>query len=261
MSSLIEAVALHGGRVPLQAGRRVGAGGDRHRRQRRLARPRGPADPARRGGLLLARRSAGLPPYRLKILVGCGAAAGFAAAYNVPIGGSLFAMEVILGNFALEIFGPIVVAAVVSTLIARAAESNTPLYAAPGYALESPWEILAYVGLGLVGAIASLAFVLGVRWTSAALPSAELPAAAGRGRCSAWRCSALSALVGAAGPRQRLRRPSTRRSPGSSASATLLLLLPLAKLVATALTIGSGGAGGLFTPSLFFGALVGGAYG
>ncbi len=84
--------------------------------------------------------------------MGCGAAAGLAATYNIPIGGALFAMEVILGNFALEIFGPIVASSVIATLISRSLTGNVPLYAAPGYALVSGWEMLLYAGLGIVGA-------------------------------------------------------------------------------------------------------------
>ena len=105
----------------------------------------------------------GLGPHRLKILLGCGAAAGMAATYNVPVGGALFAMEVILGNFALEIFGPIVAASVIATVIARAALGDVPLYAATGYELQNGWELIPYLGLGVIGAFASVAFVFGVR--------------------------------------------------------------------------------------------------
>ena len=105
----------------------------------------------------------GLGPHRVKILLGCGAAAGLAATYNVPVGGALFAMEVILGNFALEIFGPIVAASVIATVIARAVLGDVPLYAAAGYELQNGWELIPYLGLGVLGAFASVAFVFGVR--------------------------------------------------------------------------------------------------
>jgi len=257
MSSLIEAVALSGGRVPLRQTAQsalaavftVGSGGSLGRE--------GPM--IRLGAAVsswLGQRT-GLPPYRLKILVGCGAAAGFAAAYNVPIGGSLFAMEIILGSFALEIFGPIVVAAVLSTLIARAAEDNTPLYALPGFTLESPWEILFYLGLGIVGALASLAFTLGVRAVAKLFQRLRLPlwARPVLGMLALGGCAlAVPEILG--GGFSTIRQALVGELP-----LAMLLLLPAAKLVATALTLGSGGSGGLFTPSLFFGALVGGAYG
>lgn len=257
MSSLIEAVALSGGRVPLRQTAQsalaavftVGSGGSLGRE--------GPM--IRLGAAVsswLGQRT-GLPPYRLKVLVGCGAAAGFAAAYNVPIGGSLFAMEIILGSFALEIFGPIVVAAVLSTLIARAAEDNTPLYALPGFTLESAWEIPFYLGLGIVGALASLAFTLGVRAASKLFQRLHLPVWARPviGMLALGGCAlAVPEILGGG-------FDTIRQALGGELSLAMLLLLPAAKLVATALTLGSGGSGGLFTPSLFFGALVGGAYG
>lgn len=270
MSSLIEAVALSGGRVApkpvlahaLAAVATVGSGGSLGRE-----------GPMIRLGAMISSwggQRLGLPPHRLKILVGCGTAAGLAAAYNIPIGAALFAMEVILGNFALEIFGPIVVSSVISTLISRALAGNTPLYAAPGYALANGWEILLYAGLGIVGALASVAFVLGVGtgrrlfssmrflpqpvkpvigMTLVGLIALALPQVLGGGQ------EVINmALAG------ELKMPE-RLGPGEDFMILLLLGLALAKLVATALTTGCGASGGLFTPSLFFGALIGGAYG
>lgn len=264
MSQLIEAVALFGGKVParpvlvnaLAAVATVGSGGSLGRE-----------GPMIRLGAMVASwlgSRLGLRTHRVKILVGAGAAAGLAAAYNIPVGGAIFAMEVILGNFALEIFGPIVVASVVSTLIARAIAGNVPVYAAPGYALESGWEILAYAGLGLVGALASVAFILGVRagrtffarlhW----LPVPLRPLL-GMGLLGALAVGSPYVVGGGSDTIALVLTGELELPP--NLPLLLLVALPLAKLLATALTIGGGGSGGLFTPSLFFGALVGGAYG
>lgn len=267
MGSLIEAVALAGGRIRprpviIEAAAAivtVGSGGSLGRE--------GPM--IRLGGMIASWTGLRLrlPPHRIKILVGCGAAAGLAATYNVPIGGALFAMEVILGNFALEIFGPIVVSSVIATLIARALTGNVPLYAAPDFVLQSPWEMPLYAGLGIVGALASVAFMLGIRagsglfkhlpaplrpviaFTLVGVIGIYVPNALGRG----YETINL-ALAG------QLKMPEQISMPGDF-TVLLLLGLAVAKLATTSLTRGGGGAGGMFTPSLLFGALIGGAYG
>jgi chloride channel protein, CIC family len=270
MASLIEAVALSGGKIAprpvlvnaLAAVVTVGSGGSLGRE--------GPM--IRLGAMIsswLGQRLE-LPPHRLKILVGCGAAAGLAATYNIPIGGTLFAMEVILGNFALEIFGPIVASSVIATLISRSLTGNEPLYAAREYTLTSGWEMLLYAGLGIIGALAAVLFMTGVSLGGKAFRSLTflprpfhpvlgmtllgllgiyIPHALGRGY----------GLVNLALAGQ-LKLPPRLALP-QELTILLLLGLALVKLLATALTRGSGGAGGLFTPSLAFGALVGGAYG
>lgn len=270
MASLIEAVALSGGRVPpkpvlanaLAAIATVGSGGSLGRE--------GPL--IRLGAMIsswLGSRM-GMPPHRLKVLVGCGAAAGLAAAYNIPVGGALFAMEVVLGNFALDIFGPIVVSSVISTLISRAIAGNVHLYAAPGYTLASTWELVPYAGLGVVCGLASVFFVLGVRLGRRSframrfLPEPLKPVVGMTlvGLLALWVPHVLGggadvinlALTG------QLKLPEGLPLP-EELTVLFLLGLAAAKLMATAITTGSGGAGGLFTPSLFFGALVGGAYG
>ena len=258
VSSRGEAVALPGGRVAVRpvlwsaaaSIAAVGAGGSLGREGPML----------RLGAAVsswLGQRT-GLSSRRLKILLGCGTAAGFAAAYNVPIGGSLFAMEVILGSFALEIFGPIVVASVIATLLARAAESAAPIYPAPGYGLVAPQELLAYLGLGLVGAAAAVTFVLGVRGFArlfrrfAAVPEAARPVLG----------LVMLAGIGMFVPEVLGNGFSTINGALQERFALQLLAgIAALKLIATALTAGSGCPGGHFTPSLCFGALVGGAYG
>jgi CIC family chloride channel protein len=257
-SHLLEAVALRGGRISAKpvllsaaAGvATVGSGGSLGRE--------GPAIGLSSMLASWLGERAKLPAHRLKVLVGCGAAAGMAAIYNTPIGGALFAMEVILGNFALDIFGPIVIASVLSTFVARSFRGAAPIYAAPGYTLVSGWELLAYFGLGIVAAVVSLLFVHALRWVANSFAR------------MAWLPLALRpvlgmTLVGVLG----LYVPYVYGNGFDTITLALheklplvlLLTLPAAKLLATALTAGSGGSGGLFTPSLFLGALVGGAYG
>jgi len=258
MAVLIEAVALSGGRVPprpvmvdaLNAFATVGTGGSLGRE-----------GPMIRLGAMISSWMAtrwNLPAHRIKVLVGCGAAAGLAAVYNIPVGGALFAMEVILGNFALEIFGPIVASSVISTVISRSFEGDLPRYAASGLALERGWELLACAGLGVLGAGLAVLFTLGVRGSKLLaarlgfLPRGVLPVLgfALLGVLALW----IPEILG--GGAETISQVLSGGIP-----LPVLLALPLAKLLATALTRGSGGSGGLFTPSLCFGAAGGALFG
>jgi chloride channel protein, CIC family len=257
VSALIEAVVLHGGKLSVRpilgsavaSIAAVGAGGSLGRE-----------GPMLRLGEAIASwlgERAGLGSYRLKILLGCGTAAGFAAAYNVPIGGSLFAMEVVLGSFALEIFGPIVLSALIATLLARAAESAAPIYAAPGYGLTTPWEIVAFLVLGVFGALAAVAFTRVIDVTGRVFRGLKVVP---RG-VQPILGMAMVGVLAIAAPEVAGNGFSVITSALHGEYALKLLLIFAAlKLLATALTDAGGCPGGHFTPSLCFGALLGGAY-
>jgi CIC family chloride channel protein len=197
------------------------------------------------------------PTRHLRILTAAGLASGIASAYNAPIGASLFAMEIILGNFAMEVFAPLVAAAVVATLVARGLYGGEPVFHVPPFEMVSLWEIGIYVLLGVAGGLLAAAF-LGALRTSArffnALPLGR-PVAMGLvglllGVVILWYpevCGGGRGLTDAVLDASYMWR-----------LATALLVL---KLVMTALTVGSGGVGGVFTPALFVGAALGYSFG
>ncbi|HXH28351.1 MAG TPA: chloride channel protein, partial [Candidatus Polarisedimenticolia bacterium] len=208
-------------------------------------------------GSLLGRRFH-LTGHRLKILVACGSAAGIAAAYNAPVGGAMFAMEVILGNFALESFGPIVVASVMGTVVSRKLISAYTAYSPPHQpTLVSPWELGHYLLMGLLIGAASALFIVALRSGEKGFDRVPLPR---------WIKPAVGfALVGLIG----VRFPQVFGNGYDTVNLVLrdavplelILLLPALKVAATSFTMGSGGSGGLFTPTLFVGSVLGSAYG
>jgi len=208
-------------------------------------------------GSLLGRR-VGLQGNHLKILVACGAAAGISAAYNAPIGGAMFAMEVVLGSFALEHFGPIVVSSAIGTLVSRNLIGPYLAYTPPSTPpIVSFGELALYLLLGLVAGFASVVFLTALRGAAKLFAGSRLPD---------WAQPVIGmALVGVMG----IWLPeifgngydTVNEILHDTVPLSLILLLPMAKVVATALTRGSGGAGGLFTPTLFIGAALGWSYG
>ena len=203
-------------------------------------------------------RRANVDADQLKLLVACGASAGIAAAYNTPIGGALFGLEVFLGGLALELYGPIIFATVAATLVSRALLEDHPSYVIPPYKLVHARELALYLVLGLLEGLVSALFVRTVETT--ARWSALMPPRVRR-VLPVFAC----AVVGVAGvfyPQVYGNGYDTvNQALVGALPLSLLLILPLAKLGVSSLCASSGVPGGLFTPSLFVGGLAGGAFG
>ncbi len=198
-----------------------------------------------------------LSPGRMKILVGCGAAAGIAATFNAPIAGSMFALEIILGDFALATFSPIVISAVVATAVSRHFLGDVPAFIVPAYELVSAWELPIYALLGLFCAVVAVSFTKGLYKIEDLFDAFKFPEylkAVFGGLILGVMALYFPHILGVG-------YGGIDLALGQKLAWWLMILLVLCKIVATSITIGSGGSGGIFAPSLFVGAMAGGFFG
>ncbi|MCH6587471.1 MAG: chloride channel protein [Proteobacteria bacterium] len=258
VAEVIEANALRGGRMPLAVGLKaalvsavsIGAGASVGRE--------GPV--VHLGASLGAWASKRLHLGRTasRTLLGCGVAAAVAASFNAPIAGTFFALEVVVGHYALTAFAPIVIAAVIGTMVSRMYYGDFPAFILPkATTIASFWEFPAFALLGVVCAVMAIIFMRSIMWTEDMMDRTPVPR---------WARPALGGLaVGVIA----LVYPHVLGVGYEATDAALSGLYPLGllvalvalKMAATAISLGCGFGGGVFSPSLFIGAMIGGAYG
>ena len=222
-------------------------------------------------------------PYRLRLMVACGAAAGLAAAYNAPIAGALFAALVLVGNFSMNLFAPLVMASVVATMVSRFWFGIEPWYELPESIDYGQAARLSQMGwflvLGIISGAGGAFFLKSIQNAQSATGKYAWPSWAKLGL--AGLAVGLIALVfpgvwgnGYEITNQILHGESsetgfTELIQGSVLSDLQAWQIPLvvlagllvAKFVATVCTVGAGTVGGVFTPTLFLGAGLGAAFG
>lgn len=266
---VMEAVALNGGRIrpivalvkSLASALSIGSGGSVGREGPIVQ--IGSALGSTMGQLLH------LSDERIRNLVACGAAGGIAATFNAPIAGVIFALEIILGEFSIHYFSTVVISSVTSATVGRVVFGNSPAFSIPmEYGIKSLWEFSFYPILGVLAAVTGVVFVrllywsedLFARWKQ--VPEWAQPAIGGM----------LLGLLGLSYPT--LTGLSWERMPqvfnvgygvienalANQFTLVAVMTLLVLKLLATSLTLGSGGSGGIFAPALFMGAMLGAGF-
>lgn len=200
---------------------------------------------------------------RIRNLVACGAAGGIAATFNAPIAGAIFALEVILGQFHATYFGAVVISAVVADVVAHIFEGDLRAFAVPEYILISPWELPLYALLGVLAALIAVGFTRSLYlsedlWDRFHFPEYLKPILGG----------ILLGVVGILTPKLAgyprvfgVGYGTITQALVGQVALQMAVVLLFAKILATIITLGSGGSGGVFAPSLFMGAMLGAAFG
>lgn len=198
-----------------------------------------------------------LSPSIARTLLGCAVASGVAAAFNAPIAGVFFALEVVVGHYGIGAFAPVVIASLIGTIVTRVHIGGEPAFALGAQHVQSFWEVPAFLILGLVSGLVAILLMRGIALVrqlheKGSIPDWLQPAIGGvaLGGIALIEPDVLG--IGYAATSQALNNQSTLE---------FLLILGAAKAVATMICLGSRFGGGIFSPSLALGAVVGGAFG
>jgi chloride channel protein, CIC family len=222
----------------------------------------GPEDPSLQIGASIASalgRKLEISREKLRLMAPVGAAAGLAAAFNAPISAVLFVIEEVIGRWSAGILGSVVLSAVASVVIVRSFLGSEPLFRIPVTTFKRPSELIAYVVLGIVGGLASVVFAKSVGYLRPRLKAMPRwtqylqPAIAGL----------LVGFIGFLGFPQIMGAgyDSMDQAMHGQYAWKVLAILAVLKIVATTLSFVSGTPGGMFAPTLFIGAMLGGAVG
>ncbi len=211
------------------------------------------------GGTIAASlsRAFSLPRAAKRTLIACGAAAAISASFNTPVAGVLFAHEIILGHYALRAFVPITIASVVGAVLSRLYFGDFAAFIVPAYQITSYWEVPAFALLGITCAVVAILFQVCLIATDWVARSIEIPL---------WTRPVIGGLlIGSLGlffPHALgVGYEATDMALHDRLPLVLMLALIVVKTMATAITLASRFGGGIVSPSLFVGAMTGGAFG
>ena len=221
----------------------------------------GPEDPALQMGAGVASalgRAFALPKEHLRLVAPIGAAAGIAAAFNTPIAAVIFVIEEVISSWNAHVLGSIVLSAVSAVVVSRWFLGNEPLFRVPGFELTHPSELAVYAIVGLIGGLLGAVFVRVLGVVRGRL--ADTPA---RARVlHPFLAGAVVGLVGLALPQvMGAGYGAVDNALHDQFGWQMLLTLALAKMAVTAVCFASGTPGGMFAPTLFTGAMIGGGIG
>lgn len=215
-----------------------------------------------------AARRLGFAPRDVKVLLGCGFAAGIAASFNTPLGAVLMALELVVPEFSTHAFIPLVLSTVVGVTVGKLFLKDQATFDVPDFVLHSGWELVAFAFVGLVCGLAAVAFIRLMTasyraWSTLRLPEILRPALGGLlvgaiALSMFWMTGNYHVFGTGYATVTSILTAAPEQFAGMLG---LLLLLAVAKPLATSITVGSGGGGGMFSVSLYQGVVLGGLAG